>query len=493
MKDLWASIVIAAQNFEAKFGTLVYILFFGFIFILLLVSVIKTVAAGRRTGRKIELREKKADVLLKKRAAESLSEMIKFRTVSGEYEQMQGLFDFMRKNYQGAFSKLKLSVLEDGIILCFKGADPSKKPALLCGHLDVVPEGDGWEHDAFAGERADGKIYGRGACDCKGPVSAIFEAIEQLIKQEKRPERDVFIALGLDEETRGNGAENIAKWFREKGITFDLILDEGGYIAKSHMGSGDYPIALIGIGERETCYFRIKSSASGGHSSLPGEVTAVGVLSEAICRIETAGGRFKLTPFAEKFLKNSMPAMSFKKRFVTANLPYTTFMLKWAFKNDPEASSMLTSSLVPTQVTGSAAPNMLSSTAEGVISAQLLPGESAGDVHKYLKSLLSDLPVEVAMQEEGESLQLTSTEDPMYKLICETVRERYDGVPCIAYLANGCSDAKHYADLSNCIVRFSPIVMEKVTAFSAHGPNERISEESLAEAVEVYMRLITKL
>ena len=46
----------------------------------------------------------------------------------------------------------------------------------LCfaGHTDVVPEGllDGWTHSPFAGEIADGFVFGRGACDMKGSVAA---------------------------------------------------------------------------------------------------------------------------------------------------------------------------------------------------------------------------------------------------------------------------------------------------------------------------------
>ncbi len=39
-------------------------------------------------------------------------------------------------------------------------------------HIDVVPKGDGWTMDAFAGIEHDGKIYGRGAIDNKGPAIA---------------------------------------------------------------------------------------------------------------------------------------------------------------------------------------------------------------------------------------------------------------------------------------------------------------------------------
>ena len=42
----------------------------------------------------------------------------------------------------------------------------------IVGHLDVVPEGDGWDFEPYGGVISDGKLYGRGAIDDKGPVMA---------------------------------------------------------------------------------------------------------------------------------------------------------------------------------------------------------------------------------------------------------------------------------------------------------------------------------
>ncbi|BDG59283.1 M20 family metallopeptidase [Caldinitratiruptor microaerophilus] len=50
---------------------------------------------------------------------------------------------------------------------------------LLSGHLDTVPVGDQpWSRDPFAGEVADGRIWGRGAADMKGGVAAMLAAVE---------------------------------------------------------------------------------------------------------------------------------------------------------------------------------------------------------------------------------------------------------------------------------------------------------------------------
>ena len=50
----------------------------------------------------------------------------------------------------------------------------------VVGHLDVVPAGEGWDHDPYGGDIVDGKIFGRGTTDDKGPVTASFFAMKAL-------------------------------------------------------------------------------------------------------------------------------------------------------------------------------------------------------------------------------------------------------------------------------------------------------------------------
>ena len=72
-------------------------------------------------------------------------------------------------------------------------------------HLDCVPEGDGWDHDPFGCEEEDGKIYGRGTCDDKGPAVASLYAMKALKELGMEPDKRVRLILGLDEETNWVG------------------------------------------------------------------------------------------------------------------------------------------------------------------------------------------------------------------------------------------------------------------------------------------------
>ena len=71
---------------------------------------------------------------------------------------------------------------------------------MLC-HLDVVPAGDGWTHDPWGAEIADGKVYGRGTIDDKGPALCALYAM-RAVKDSGVPLKDgVRLILGCDEET----------------------------------------------------------------------------------------------------------------------------------------------------------------------------------------------------------------------------------------------------------------------------------------------------
>lgn len=69
----------------------------------------------------------------------------------------------------------------------------------IVGHLDVVPEGEGWKHNPFDLTIEDGKIYGRGTIDDKGPMIASLYAMKAVAENAKVNKR-VRLIVGLNEE-----------------------------------------------------------------------------------------------------------------------------------------------------------------------------------------------------------------------------------------------------------------------------------------------------
>ena len=69
----------------------------------------------------------------------------------------------------------------------------------IIGHLDVVPEGEGWSNPPFSATIKDNKIFGRGAIDDKGPVISSLYAMKAVMENFKVNKR-VRLILGLNEE-----------------------------------------------------------------------------------------------------------------------------------------------------------------------------------------------------------------------------------------------------------------------------------------------------
>ncbi|SKC85512.1 dipeptidase PepV [Maledivibacter halophilus] len=68
-------------------------------------------------------------------------------------------------------------------------------------HLDVVPEGDNWTYPPYGGEIHDGKIYGRGTIDDKGPAVSALYAMKAIKESGLKLNKKIRIIFGLDEES----------------------------------------------------------------------------------------------------------------------------------------------------------------------------------------------------------------------------------------------------------------------------------------------------
>lgn len=68
-------------------------------------------------------------------------------------------------------------------------------------HLDVVPAGSDWTYPPFAGGIHDGKLYGRGAIDDKGPAAAVIFALKSVLDSGAVLKKRVRLIFGTDEES----------------------------------------------------------------------------------------------------------------------------------------------------------------------------------------------------------------------------------------------------------------------------------------------------
>lgn len=73
-------------------------------------------------------------------------------------------------------------------------------------HMDVVPAGSGWTSDPFKLRSKGGRLFGRGACDAKGPIAGMIEAIRMLCAVRDRWSGTLLAVFVVDEEVASLGA-----------------------------------------------------------------------------------------------------------------------------------------------------------------------------------------------------------------------------------------------------------------------------------------------
>lgn len=174
--------------------------------------------------------------------AKDLSRMIRCETISVRESGPAEKFARYRAELEQLFplvhERLERTLIGDAMLFKWRGTDPARGAVVLMAHSDVVPAAGEWDHPPFAGEIADGCVWGRGAMDTKGSLCALFNAVEELLAEGFTPPCDVYLASSNNEEIMGDGAPNTVTWLTDHGVKLDLVLDEGGAVIEAPMPRG---------------------------------------------------------------------------------------------------------------------------------------------------------------------------------------------------------------------------------------------------------------
>lgn len=111
----------------------------------------------------------------------------------------------------------------------------------LVGHIDVVPEGEGWTWEPFDGTVKDGWIYGRGVQDDKGPTMVALYVMKILKDLGFKPKKTIRLILGLDEETSWDGMKYYLE--HEKAPDFGIVPDADFPLIQCEKGLLEFEIA----------------------------------------------------------------------------------------------------------------------------------------------------------------------------------------------------------------------------------------------------------
>ena len=417
----------------------------------------------------------KIDPALHDRALETLKRGIAFNTSAGAgntvayAEYLKGLL--VAGGYKADEIVIEPMKGTAFLIARYPGTDPTRKPIVISGHMDVVAANPAdWSRDPFTPVVEGGYIYGRGAEDNKFDVSVVVTTMAHLRSAGWKPGRGVILALSGDEETTMDTTAVLAQRLKDA----ELVLnDDGGGGALAPDGT---PVAY-GIQGAEKTYadFELSVTDPGGHSSRPTPTNAIYRLAKALDRI--AAYRFPA-------MQNEITKGAALAEAATAPAPIGEALRRFAanpadqgaietLSADPNYLPMLRTTCVATMISGGHAANALPQRAGANINCRIFPGTSSESVRQVLIGEIADPSVKVTRAADGSVDSPASPLRPdVLAAITKAVHARYPGLPVIPSQSSGATDSMYFRNQGIPSYGVSGIFQKPGESF-AHGLNEK--------------------
>lgn len=184
---------------------------------------------------------------------------------------LAGDFGFETKNYDGYMGEVTMGTGEFTI-------------GILC-HVDVVPAGEGWETPPFQPLLKDGKLYGRGSSDNKGPLIGTLYAMKHIQDQGLLPkDACVKMIIGTNEEEMW---QDIPYYIEHAQKLPDVSLVPDAFFPLIHCEKGLYDFDLIyKRNEKNSAKWSVEEITGGsGRNVVP---------AECVCRLRAEGSEERI-------------------------------------------------------------------------------------------------------------------------------------------------------------------------------------------------------
>ncbi len=438
----------------------------------------------------------------KRKIAQHLSGMIKIKTITAatveecDKKAFKGFHKYLEKTYPLVHKTLEYETVNDfSLLYKWPGSGSAKKPFLMMAHMDVVPVDertkDKWKYGAFSGEIADGYVWGRGAIDMKGQLASVMESVEYLIAEGFTPKRDIYIALGHDEESMGlYGAQATAALLEKRDIHFDFILDEGGVVMDGKVIGANVMAATIGICEKGYADIRLTAQSKGGHASRPPKQTAVGEIAKAIIALEKKQMKASLNEPLRHMLSAVGGYMKFPLNVIAANLFITKPLLLKGLAAKPTSAALVRTTAAPTMLKGSTASNVLAEKAEAVVNFRISPDNTVSELMAHIKKTIANDDIKIEIIQAYEPSRVSDTQSEAYRVISGTVKSIFGEYVVSPYPMIAATDSRWYTKVSDGTYLFQPFSSLSEDLGTIHAVGERLAIDSLAQGVEFFIRLV---
>ena len=278
---------------------------------------------------------------------------------------------------------------ERGNILARIEGSNSDAGLMFMSHTDVVPveEEEKWRFPPFSATIADGRIYGRGASDCKGLLTAQLYAMRLLIRNGIQLEDSLIFCSGADEEHGGRyGFGWLAENHPNK-IRAPFAVNEGGGTPIDSPSGLTY---LLGIGEKGRLQVEIEVKGVSSHASVPWQGTnALYTLQRVLQRIEA----YDPERDTSTSLFDHLSVFAIEHKPSAANVDEIIAEIE---PENPRFASMMRAlsrmTLTPTMITGGIKSNSVPESIRLTCDVRTLPHQSDDYLREQLDSILEGIP-----------------------------------------------------------------------------------------------------
>ena len=360
---------------------------------------------------------------------------------------------------------------------------------MFMSHTDVVPVEDEskWRFPPFSATIADGRIFGRGATDCKGLLTAQLMAVRILKRNGIELEDGLILAAGADEEHGGRyGFGWLADNYPEK-LAAPFAVNEGGGTPIEAAGALTY---VLGVGEKGRLQVEIDVKGTSSHASVPWQGTnALYRLSRALSSIEgfeadrdTSGAIFDhLSTFAIEHAPSAENVDDIIAEIEPDN-PRFASMLR--------ALSRMT--LTPTMVRGGIKSNSVPESIRLTCDVRTLPHQDDDYVRQQLDEVLADVPgvsYEIDYMARPNSSPFESPLSDSIRRVTGQALQR-DNIQWVPAISNGFTDSRFTRPLGTVTYGFSGSHPDDDPMLNyTHGTNESAGIKSLVSGTKIMLGL----
>lgn len=373
----------------------------------------------------------------------------------------------------------------------------AKKNILLMSHHDVVEGGDGWSTDPFVATEKDGHLFGRGSIDTKTPLFAELQAAEELLEEGHSFDGiNLYIGSSNNEEVGGDGMVLAVQYFKEQGIRFDTLLDEGGAITEGQIPGVKSKSAVVAVHEKSRHYYRCRlNSDQLGHG---GFGKAADSAAERMSRFVSEVSEKKDKIFKGHFypevratFERHVPYMAFPMNLLFGNISLFGPIIKKIMMDIPAASAMLSTGLSFPSVsaTNPESPIFRAKEAEAVMFLRCVREEEMLSGLEQIKSIADRHGVTIEQIERDYCIP-TDFEGAAFKRVEALLNKNFPDVIVAPFLLTAGTDARRFSDVADNILRFAPIDLSKAQFATIHNANENIAIENVGECVYFYKDFI---